>query len=549
MRKKSIHWMKYIALASVLLLVLSGCAKDAGNAATTGSTSNANGQPGAPGGDLTFALATSPDTLDPHRSGLAVAVRVIRTIYDSLVVQLPDNSIKPWLATEWSISPDGKSYTFKLRKDVVFQDGTPFNAEAVKFNYDRIINPETKAGNALALLRPYKSSEVLDEYTIRLNLETPSTAFLGNLSQALLGIVSPTAAKKYGDDFGKHPVGTGPFTFVKWNENADIQVAKSSNYRWAPELVDNKGQAYLDTITFKIAPEEATRIGSVQSGQVLAAETVPPQNVLSLKNDPKTQLLQVNTVGLPYTLFFNQRRAPWNEVKARQAVQYGLDVDAIVKTLYLGTYPRAWSALTPGIFGYDASLENGIKQDIPKANKLLDELGWVKGADGIREKDGKKLTLHYVDGSPNREKRNDIAVMVQQQLKQIGVAVEVEITKDTATVVYKNGAHDLYGNSQVNSDPDALRNFYHTQDPNATKLTIAGAADPELDKLLEQGTVEQDPAKRADIYKKVQRNLSDNAVIIPIYVFPYTIAASKTVKGLKFDSLGYPLFNDVTIQK
>ncbi|WP_282935943.1 ABC transporter substrate-binding protein [Paenibacillus sp. RC67] len=548
MIKKSIAWMKYIALASALLLVLSGCVKD-GGAAATGSSQNANGQPAVQGGDLSFALATSPDTLDPHRSGLAVAVRVIRTIYDSLVVQLPDNTIKPWLATEWSISPDGKSYTFKLRKDVVFQDGTPFNAEAVKFNYDRIINPETKASNALALIRPYKSSEVIDEYTIKLNLETPSTAFLGNLSQALLGIVSPTAAKKYGDDFGKHPVGTGPFTFVKWNENADIQVARSSNYQWAPDLVNNKGQAYLDKITFKIAPEEATRIGSVQSGQVLAAETVPPQNVLSLKNDPKTQLLQVNTVGLPYTLFFNQRRAPWNEVKARQAVQYGLDVDAIVKTLYLGTYPRAWSALTPGIFGYDASLENAIKPDIAKANKLFDELGWVKGADGIREKDGKKLTLHYVDGSPNREKRNDIAVMVQQQLKQIGVAVEVEITKDTANVVYKNGAHDLYGNSQVNSDPDALRNFYHTQDPNATKLTIAGASDPELDKLLEQGTVEQDPAKRADIYKKVQRNLSDNAVIIPVYVFPYTVAASKTVKGLKFDSLGYPLFNDVTIQK
>ncbi|ULL15286.1 ABC transporter substrate-binding protein [Paenibacillus sp. H1-7] len=545
MLKSVHHWMKYIALASFLMLVLSGCAKDSGVTATGSAT---DGKP-VQGGELSFALATSPDTLDPHRSGLAVAVRVIRTIYDNLVVQLPDNTIKPWLATEWSISPDGKSYTFKLRKDVKFHDGTPFNAEAVKFNYDRIINPETKAANALALLRPYKSAEVIDEYTVKLNLETPSAAFLGNLSQALLGIVSPTAAKKYGDDFGKHPVGTGPFSFVKWNENADIQVAKSPEYNWAPELVSNKGQAYLDKITFKIVPEEATRLGSVQSGQVLAVETVPPQNVVTLKNDPKTQLLQANTVGLPYTLFFNLRRPPWNDVKARQAVQAALDVDAIVKTLYLGTYQRAWSALTPGIFGYDASLENSFKQDLPKANRLLDELGWVKGADGIREKGGKKLTLHYVDASPNREKRNDIAVIVQQQLKQVGISVEIEITKDVANVVYKNGAHDLYGNSQVNSDPDALKNFYRTQDPNATRLTIAGLADPELDQLLDQGTYEQDPAKREAIYKKVQRYLHDNAVIIPIYIFPYTVAASKSVKGLKFDSLGYPLFNDVSIQK
>ncbi|UQZ82304.1 Glutathione-binding protein GsiB precursor [Paenibacillus konkukensis] len=548
---KTIHWLKYVAVASVLMLVLSGCAGGANPNPSANSAGAAQGSGGAaaPGGELSFALATSPDTLDPHRSGLAVAVRVIRTIYDSLVVQLPDGTIKPWLATEWTVSPDGKSYTFKLRQDVKFHDGTPFNAEAVKFNYDRIIDPQTKASNALALIRPYQSSEVIDEYTIKLNLETPSAAFLGNLSQALLGIVSPTAAKKYGDEFGKHPVGSGPFTFVKWNENADIQVAKNPEYRWAPEIVENKGQASLDAIAFKIVPEEATRIGSVQSGQVLAAETVPPQNVLALKSDPKTQLIQVNTVGLPYTLFFNQRRAPWNEVKARQAVQYAVDVDAIVKTLYLGTYPRAWSALTPGIFGYDASLENTLKPDLAKANKLLDELGWAKGADGIREKDGKKLTLHYVDGSPNREKRNDIAVMIQQQLKQVGIAVEVEITKDTATVVYKNGAHDLYGNSQVNSDPDALRNFYHTQDPKATKLTIAGVSDPQLDEWLEQGTVELDASKRKDIYKKVQHYLIDNAVILPIYVFPYTVAASKNVKGLKFDSLGYPLFNDVTVVK
>lgn len=126
------------------------------------------------GGELTFALATSPDTLDPHRSGLAVSVRVIRTIYDSLVVQLPDNTIKPWLAKEWTISEDGLDYTFELREDVVFQDGTPFNAEAVKYNFDRILDPATKAANAAALLQPYESSEVIDEYTVKIHLSTPS---------------------------------------------------------------------------------------------------------------------------------------------------------------------------------------------------------------------------------------------------------------------------------------------------------------------------------------------------------------------------------------
>ncbi|WP_310195238.1 ABC transporter substrate-binding protein [Bacillus sp. 3255] len=546
---KKQRWISLLASLSAAVFVLGACAEagstKGANVPAPQTTSKANAQP-AVGGELSYALATSPDSLDPHRSGLAVAVRVFRTLYDSLVVQLPDNSIKPWLATEWTISPDGKSYTFKLRKDVKFHDGTPLNAEAVKYSFDRILDPATKAANATALLKPYKSSEVIDEYTIKLNLETPSVAFLGNLSQAMLGIVSPTAAKKYGDQFGKNPVGSGPYKFVKWNDNAEIKVERNPDYSWAPALVENQGKPYLDGIVFKIVPEEATRIGSAQSGQVLAAETVPPQNAVALKNDAKLQLLQVNTGGLPYTLFFNQSRAPWNDVKARQAVQAAVDLDAIVKTLYLGTYQRAWSPLAPNMFGYDAALENGVKADPDKANRLLDELGYTKGADGIRVKDGKKLTLRYVDGSPNREKRNDIATIVQQQLKKVGIAVEVEITKDVQTVIYTQQAYDLYGNSQVNSDPVALNSFYHTTAPNA-RPSLSHLSDPAIDKLLEQGVVETDEAKRKDIYKQVQRYIIDNAVILPVYIFPYTVAASKSISGIKFDALGYPLFNDVSI--
>ena len=255
---------------------------------------------------------------------------------------------------------------------------------------------------------------------------------------------------------------------------------------------------------------------------------------------------ETNTVGLPYTLF-NKDREPWNELKARQAVQLAVDVDTIVKTLYLGTYERAWSPLTPGTFGYDASLEQSIKPDIPKANRALDELGWVRGEDGIRVKDGKKLTLRYVDGTPNREKRNDIAVMIQRRLKQIGIAVEVEITKDIRTVVYTNGDYDLYGNSQVNSDPNALYSFYHSYDPNG-QASLSRLNDPDVDQWLEQGRVEKDDTKRAELYQQVQHYIIDHAIILPIYVFPYTVATSNSVQGVLFDSLGYPLFNDVSLQ-
>jgi len=549
-------------LALIFAIALAGCAQkpSSGESSAAGGASPAAESSAAPssqssdtprGGELTYALATSPDQLDPHRSGYAVAVRAIRTIHDSLVAQAPDGSIHPWLATEWEASPDGKSYTFKLRQDVKFHDGTPFNAEAVKYNYDRILNPETKAANSQSLIYPYESAEVIDEYTVKLNLKTPSGAFLGNLSQALVSIVSPTAAEKYGDQLTKNPVGSGPFKFVSWEENSQIVVERNPDYNWGPDsLVDNTGAPYLDKIAFKIVPEEATRIGSVQSGQILAGETVPPQNIASLANDAKLQIFKSNTQGLPFTLFINQKREPWGDTKLRQALQAAIDVGSIVKTLYLGTYDQAWSPLTPGTLGYDASLENVNKFDQSKANALFDELGWLKGDDGIRAKDGKKLTLRYVDGSPNREKRNDIAAIVQQQLKQVGIAVEVEITQDFRTVIFEQGNYDIYGNSQVNSDPEALRNFYHSGAKSiAASQNLPGYANAEVDALLDAGLVEQDPAKREDIYKQIQQIIIRDAVIIPIYVFPYTVAASKTVEALKFDSLAYPLFNDVYIGK
>ncbi|MEK8129244.1 ABC transporter substrate-binding protein [Paenibacillus filicis] len=540
------------ALAVALSVFVAGCGGDAKPPAASGT--NAPPAAGTPvqGGEFTFALAGSPSGLDPNVVPAAVEYRVMRAIYDSLVVQLPDKSIKPWLATEWTVSPDGKSYTFKLRNDVKFHDGTPFNAAAVKYNFDRIVNPATKSKFAITLLGPYESSEVVDEFTVKVNLKSPYAAFLSSLGQAFLGIVSPAAGEKYKDQLVKNPVGTGAFKFVSWTENSAITLERNPDYKWGPLLADNKGPAYVDKLIFKIIPEEATRIGSVQSAQVSAAETVPPQNIVSLKDDPNVKLLQAEATGIPYTLMLNQTHEPWNQLNARKAVQQAINIDAIVKTLYLGTYQRAWSPLTPAMLGYNASLENTVKPDTAKANQLLEDLGWIKGADGIRVKDGKKLTLHYIDNSPNREKRHDIAAMIQQQLKQVGIQVDVETLADSTPAVMVKGTNDIYGVSNVSGDPDILRSFFHTNaipTPEKWGHNHTRKSDPQLDQWLEEGLKEQDPAKRAEVYKKVQAYVVENAYGFPVYVFPYTVATTKAVQGLKFDSLGYPLFYDVSLKK
>ncbi|TDG00731.1 ABC transporter substrate-binding protein [Paenibacillus piri] len=547
--------LKRLSIFTTLMLVAAGCSGEKSAVAPAASPiANQQQETVTKGGELTFGVASSPGGLDPNVYPGAADYRIMRSIFDSLVVQMPDQSFKPWLATEWTVSPDSKSYTFKLRKDVKFHDGTPFNAAAVKYNFDRIVNPGTKSRFAVTLIGPYESSEVIDEFTVKVNLKSPYSAFLSSLSQAFLGIVSPAAAQKYGENLAKNPVGTGPFKFVSWVENAAITLDKNPDYNWGPPIAQNIGPAYIDKLTFKIIPEEATRIGSVQSGQISAVETVPPQNLISLKSDPNITLIEAESTGIPFTLMLNQDHVPWNELKARKAVQLAIDMDTIVKTLYLGTYKRAWSPLTPSVLGYNASLENSFKPDIAKANQLLDELGWTRGTEGIRSKNGKPLSIYFVTSTPNREKRNDIAAMIQQLLKQVGIQVNVEITTSTnaQTIVMDKGANDLYGVSNVTGDPDILRSFFHTNaipkegrwGHNHTHLS-----DPQLDKWLEDGLQEQDPKKRSEIYKKIQSYVVENAIGFPVYIFPYTVAAAKTTKGLKFDTLGYPLFYDASVVK
>ncbi|QRG65171.1 ABC transporter substrate-binding protein [Brevibacillus choshinensis] len=540
-KKQTKKWLQSTAITLAAALLLAGCGTDQGQ-----GTSSAQAVSAGSASELTYALATSPDSLDAGASGFAVSHRVFRNIFDSLVSQQKDGTFQPWLATGWKKSEDGKTYTFTLRQDVTFQDGTKFNAEAVKANFDHIYSGGR--GQSIALLGPFQSAEVVDEYTIKIILSKPFEPLLSGLSSGFLGISSPKAIQEFGDQYGKHPVGTGPFKFVKWSENDEIVLEKNPDYKWGPPTAENKGPSHLDKLIFKIIPEEATRIGSVQSGQGLAAETVPPQLISALQNDEKLKVDQSITNGTAFSLYFNTKNEPWNDVKARKAVHLAIDVDTIVNTLYLGTYQRAWSPLTPGMLGYDVTLENKLAPDVAKANQYLDELGWKKGADGIREKDGKKLIIRYLEPSPNREKRNDIAAIVQQQLKQIGVQVNLTITKDTNTPISK-GEYDIFGNSQVKADPDILTNLLRS-DRMFTKggTNWAQLSDPNIDKLLEQGSSESDPEKRKAIYTKIQQYMIENAIALPIYVFPYTVAHSKSVEGLKFDLLGYPQFYDVQIR-
>ncbi|GAB3836063.1 ABC transporter substrate-binding protein [Dactylosporangium cerinum] len=531
--------MRALAAGLGLAAVLSACS----------STDTAAGQSGGaprPGGTLTYALATSPDQLDPARSGLNVAGRVLRSIFDSLVSLQPDGSVQPWLATKWDISADGTAYTFTLRDDVRFQDATPLNADAVKFTFDRILAPQTKSLTAKFQLNALKSTEVLDARTVRLTLNKPSSALLTNLASPFLGIVSPTAAAKQGDQFTRHPVGSGPYEFVRWDTNSQIVLKRNPGYAWAQPAVKNRGAGHLDEVVFRIVPEDATRIGGAQGGELLAAEKVPAQLAAGVERDKRLRLVKERVTGLPYSLIFNQKQQPWDDVRLRKAVRAGLDVESIVKTLYLGTYERAWSAVTPGVLGYDASLERSYQPDVAEAKHLLDEAGWTAGPDGVRVKGGTQLVLRYVGSYPNNEKSHDIAQLVQQQLKAVGIKVDVDVSSNVAELLTKTGEFDVYPTGTAAVDPDALSGFYSSRILALVNGTqdLAGIADPDIDAWLDEGAASLDSQRRAELYKQVQRKLIDQVALIPIYAPTYTVAASRKVQGLAFDPLNSPIIND-----
>jgi peptide/nickel transport system substrate-binding protein len=509
---------------------------------------SARAQPAAQprkGGELQFALdgaAVVTFVLDPHNSGFAPHNRVFRSIFDSLVVLLPDQSVGPWLARSWEISPDGTSYTFKLRTDVTFHDGTRLDAAAVKANLDRIHDPKN-ALVALPDIGPYTGADVLAPDTLRISLSEPFTPLLRNLSKTTLGIASPAALQRYGATFGEHPVGSGPFRFVSLVHGTEIRLARNDDYAWVPPTALHTGPAYLDSIVFRNVPEEATRVAALQSGQVQAADGIPPQNIVSLQDAPGTRVLRKELLNNNYTLYPNAGRAPWNDPEIRKAAQLSLDVNALVKVIYLGTAPRAWSPLSPSIFGSDdRQLANARKPDLKQAAAILDAKGWHTGPDGVRVKDGQRLTFTFIDTQGNREKRLDVLQLARHQLARSGIVLTIEsLTAGAYNQKLNTGEFDLTGASQFAPDPDVLRRLHLPDGRPAT--SVSKVDDPEISAWLRQGTREPDGESRAVLYDRVQRKLVDQAYAIPIYVLLYTIATIDSVHDLTIDTHGFPEFH------
>ena len=529
--------LPFAALAAAAALALTACAP------------GSSGTSADPDGELVWGVDGSllaSGKMDPQTSQLDVTAMVQRQVLDSLVFQKDDGSFVPWLAKSWDVSADATAYTFHLRDDVTFTDGEAFDAAAVKANFDRIADPATKSAQAASMLggELYQATEVVDPHTVTVRFSKPYAPFLQAASTAQLGFYAPQVLAKHSADLaagGKGiTVGTGPFELTSYTPNQEIVYTRNADYRWAPQGM--KAPAFR-TLRVQILPEASTRSGSVASGEIDLASQLPPNLVAGL--DGKATVKSVEVPGLPYSLFLNEKHGVFADQRVREAFTRAVDVDAAVKKIFFGQFPRAWSILGPTTPGYDKSLEGARPFDRKAAEQLLDDAGWTqRGADGIRMKDGRRLTGDWISWTPVSDDHAALANAIQSDLKAVGFEITRETLEPAAyNEKYGPKAFDLTDWDFSGVDPDLLRPHLQTDGfQNASSVS-----DPAVDALLTEGIATTDQGARAAVYAKLQQWNAETDAIMPLAVPSAITGISSRVSGLGFDLSGRPLFFGTTV--
>ncbi|MFC5826423.1 ABC transporter substrate-binding protein [Nonomuraea insulae] len=534
---------KLLLVTALIAATLTACGSDTAAAPAAGS-----GTPTSGGTLVLGENGDEPTCLDPHQLSTTNTTVVDRPIFDSLLWQDAEGTLKPWLASAWKVSDDGLTYTFTLREGVRFHDGSAWNAEALKLNLEHMRDPATKSPLAAAYIAPYKDSEVVDEHTLEVRLSSPYSAFLNVLAQSYLAMISPKQLEEDPKSVCEHPVGSGPFVFGTWTKGQSITYRKNPGYAWGPSGRD--GPAYLDGLEIRFLPEDATRYNALLAEEVDVIDNTPPASVEDVKANPDLAFTSVDRPGHPFSVWLNTGRAPFGDQKVRQAITLAVDRQAIIDSVSFGQWKVATGFLTPST--PDHAQGGGIAHDPAKAATLLDEAGWTaKDKDGIRVKDGKRLTAVALDTGVNPQ---NTQILVQAQAAAAKAGIEIKIENVTATVSADRtakGDFDLSVGIWTTNTADVLWIQYSSKNittderrgQNSTRLS-----DDRLDKLFEQARATTDAAERAAIYGRAQARLIDLAPAIPLYDRPSLVSAKTSVHGLTWDhAYGAVTFHDTWV--
>ena len=487
------------------------------------------------GTTLYVAKVSDAVSLDPHDASAGPSMEVYVNIYESLTRVDTDGSLKPWLAVSWeTIGVD--RVRFYLRKNVQFHDGTPFTGDAVKYAIERTLNPENPARVANQI-QPVSGADVLDDFTVDVYTSAPFGPIPTAMSYFIaLGIPSPTAVEKYGDDYGRHPVGTGPFKFVEWVPNERIVLERFSEYWGNP--------AKLDLIEYRVIPDLQAQHFALEKGEIDVLLSPEPARISTYKASPAFRVYE--TAGLRVMQFGCDTTAgPTANNTIRRAISYAIDKNLLVEAILEGNAVPARSFMASGSFGFcDVDLPGRYPFDQGKARELLAQEGWEDGnGDGLVENDqGQTLELTIYAPEGRYIKDRETAIAVQYMLKEAGFDVKL-IIDPWGTYIATLGkptiekGHEKYDLHLVgfSSGPDAvqiLEMLYHSSKmPPTSCCNWAYYQNPLVDALLIKARESGDQEERAELYGQVQQILAEDLPTIPYAILSEVAVTRESVNG------------------
>lgn len=541
-----------LAAASVVTAaaLLAGC-----SGGTAPTESAGSGEP-QQGGTLTYLEPQTWLTLYPPAGGFYPNGGIINNITDRLLYQNPETlELEPWIAEDWEVNEDATEYTFTLREGVTYSDGSPLDAENVVRNIDLFGKGDPdRALTVSEAINNYDRGEVVDERTVKFHFTAPSPGFAQAVSTINSGLLSNETLERTGEEFGPgnatEIIGSGPFVVAEEQIGTEISLEAREDYDWAPPSLEHQGRAYLDGIDYLVVPEDSVRVGTVTAQQAHIARQIEAPDEPQFAADGLS-LHAAATNGVNNGLSFRFRDPLLEDIRVRQALIAGIDREEIIQTLFTESYPLATGALAETALGYTDTSEY-YEYDPEKAADLLDEAGWELGSDGVREKDGEKLSLTFNEALP-QPRSKEVVTLIQQQLSELGVEVELLPGDQAAQDAARGevGTLQVYHSMVGRADYDVLKSQYHSGNRN-TLLNghpDGSVGDEELDALLQEIASSPTEEGRAEASAAAQQRMAEQAYILPIFEEPQVFGYVDAVQGFRTESVGRPLFYDTWLAK
>src|SRR5262247_4090897 len=479
------------------------------------------------GGTLRVGFYIEAATMDPHLSGSKIDRQVYHNLYEPLVVLDVKLGIKPGLAESWQ-QPDPKTLIFKLRRGVKFHDGTDFNAEAVRFNMNRMkTEPKSVRKGEVASI---DSVDVVDAYTIKLNLKRPDAALLATLTDRAGMMVSPKTAQERGPELERNAkgAGTGPFEFVEWVKDDHLLIKRNDSY-W-----NKQGGPYLDRVRYRPIPDDTVKLQSLQTGEIDVIDYVQPRDVAAVRADKNLVELDVPSLAA-FSYQLNQTRPPFNVKALRQAVAYAIDLDQIVKAVWLNVGVPANGPVPPTSWAYDKTIPP-IKRDLAKAKAKLAEGGKPSGF---------PFTITTANIPINVQE----AEVIQAQLAEVGIQAKIKLV-DAATQLSDGNSKNFDMISyQWSGRPDPDGNSYQFfKTTPGTSLNWSGISNSQIDAILDKTREVSNQAERKKLYSELTRILQDELPMIYIVHPIEPKAFSPKVQGYEPIPDGMMRFKEVWLK-